>query len=96
MGPDSPIRLEGFRIKSFPGKFFGSPIANNRLMYAPLFFKAFEDYRYIFIYHLDSLVFSDQMEKWCKTDLDYIGAPFIHSPSSSWVKEPRVGNMGFG
>ena len=94
--PDSPIRLEGFRIKSFPGKFFGSVTAINHIMYAPLFFKAFEDYRYIFVYHLDSLVFSDQMEKWCKTDLDYIGAPWMQCPDYPWVTKPRVGNTGFG
>ena len=94
--PDSPIRLEGFRIKSLPSKFFGSVIAINHLMYTPLFFKAFEDYRYIFIYHLDSLVLSDQMEKWCKTGLDYIGAPWIPTPDFPWVTKARVGNTGFG
>jgi hypothetical protein len=94
--PGSPVRIRGFQIKNFPGKFFGSVAAINHLMYAPLFYKAFEDYRYIFIYHLDSLVFSDQMEKWCEADLDYIGAPWIPCTDSPWVTEPRVGNTGFG
>ncbi len=66
--PDSPIRREGFGIKTLPAKFFGSAVASNHMMYTPAFYKAFKDYRYIFFYHLDSLVFSDQMEKWCQSD----------------------------
>lgn len=94
--PDSPIRIDGFRVKNFPGKFFGSGIAINHLHFAPMFYKAFADYRYIMIYHLDSLVFSDQIERWCQTDVDYIGAPWIPCADSPWVTEPRVGNTGFG
>lgn len=94
--PESPIRIDGFRIKNFPAKFFGSGTAINHLHYAPVFYKSFTDYRYIFIYHLDSLVFSDQMERWCQTDLDYIGAPWIKCEDSPWVTKPRVGNTGFG
>lgn len=94
--PDSPIRLDGFRTKIFARKFFGSVIAINHLMFDPRFFKSFGDYRYIFIYHLDSLVFSDQMEKWCQMDLDYIGAPWIPCADAPWVTKARVGNTGFG
>src|ERR1700754_1246058 len=83
--PGSPIRLEGFRIKTLPRKFFGSVIAINHLMYAPEFFKAFTDYRYVFIYHLDSLVFSDQMERWCQANLDYIGSPWLRCAEAPWV-----------
>lgn len=94
--PDSPIRLEGFQIKKFARKFFGSVIAINHMLYDPGFFKAFEDYQYILIYHLDSLAFSDQVDKWCQMDLDYIGAPWVPCPDAPWVTEARVGNTGFG
>jgi hypothetical protein len=84
-----------FRTRLFPRKFFGSVAAHARLLTAPSFYEAFVDYKYILLYHLDSLVLSDQLEPWCQTDLDYIGAPWIHCPDSPWVKEERVGNLGF-
>lgn len=94
--PQSPVRIDGFRVVSFPSKFFGSTAAANHLLYWPGFFRVFEEYRYILLYHLDSLVFSDQMEKWYQSGLDYIGAPWIKCPDSPWVTKARVGNPGFG
>ena len=47
------------------------------------------------MYHLDALVFSDQLAEWCDTDLDYIGPPWINCEDSPWVTRPRVGNGGF-
>jgi hypothetical protein len=94
--PGSPIRRKGFRNKTLPAKFFGSVPAHNHVMYTPAFYKAFTDYRYIFFYQLDCLVFSDQMQKWCETDLDYLGSPWIRCPDAPWVTEERVGNVGFG
>ena len=85
----------GFQTKSFPKRFFGSAAAHARLVTAPSFYEAFTDYQYILMYHLDSLVLSDQLESWCQTDLDYIGPPWINCPDSPWVKNERVGNSGF-
>jgi hypothetical protein len=94
--PDHPVRLDGFKVKTFPAKFFGSVAAINRLHLSPLLYQSFEDYRYIFIYHLDALVFSNQMERWLATDVDYIGAPWIRCEDAPWVEKDRVGNTGFG
>jgi hypothetical protein len=90
-----PIHFEGFQVKRFSRKFFGSGVAHNRLTYARQFYKAFKDYKFIFFYHLDSLAFSDQLEEWCATDLDYIGAPWLQCSDTPWVSKPRVGNGGF-
>src|SRR5205823_4073116 len=90
-----PVHFEGFEVKEFPKKFFGSAAAYNRLTYALFFYRAFENYEFVFFYHLDSLAFSDQLEQWCRTDLDYIGAPWLHCEDTPWVQEPRVGNGGF-
>jgi hypothetical protein len=90
-----PVQFDGFQIKRFPRKFFGSLVAHNRLTYSLSFYKAFKDYRFIFFYHLDSLAFSDQLAQWCNTDLDYIGAPWLQCADMPWVKKPRVGNGGF-
>jgi hypothetical protein len=84
-----------FQMKLFPKKFFGSVSAHARLLTTPSFYEAFADYKYILLYHLDSLVLSDQLEQWCRTDLDYIGAPWIHCPDSPWIENERVGNLGF-
>jgi Protein of unknown function (DUF5672) len=88
------IDLPGFGIKRFSDKFFGSAVAHGRLALSRRFYEAFSDYEYILIYHLDALVFSDQLAQWCAADLDFIGPPWIPCEDSPWVKEPRVGNGG--
>jgi hypothetical protein len=89
------FNLPGLELKPFPRKFFGTPEANDRLGMSHYFYEAFSDYRYLLIYHLDALVFSDQLLEWCATDLDYIGPPWIPSSDSPWVKTAAVGNGGF-
>lgn len=89
------VNLPGFQLKRFNGKYFGSVHAHTRLLLSPNFYEAFRDYQYILIYHLDSLVFSDQLLQWCQMDFDYIGPPWIKGPDSKWVKVEAVGNGGF-
>lgn len=88
------VEYPGFSMKRFDDRFFGSTVANTRLLLSPSFYRTFRDYKYILMYQLDALVFSDQLLEWCETGLDYIGAPWINSPDSPWVKIPRVGNGG--
>lgn len=85
----------GFSIQRFPDIYFGSAIANTRLMLSPAFYSAFRQYRYILIYQLDALVFSDSLLEWCAEGFDYIGAPWVKSLDTPWVCTPRVGNGGF-
>ncbi len=93
------IEFSGFGIKRFRDGFFGSPQAHTRLMFSGKFYETFADYEYILIYHLDSLVFSDQLAEWCSMGLDYIGAPWIKCEgvpyAGSAVQENKVGNGGF-
>ena len=91
----SEVAWPGFETRYFSRRFFGSMQAHGRLLYWPQFYKAFEDYKYILIYHLDALVFADELLDWCRTDIDYIGAPWIPCADTPWVEEPRVGNGGF-
>jgi uncharacterized protein DUF5672 len=84
-----------FQTKVFPNKFFGSVAGHARMLTSPAFFEAFADYKYIMMYHLDSLALSDQLEQWCQMDFDYIGPPWINCPDSPWVEKERVGNVGF-
>jgi len=78
-----------------PRKFFGSaPAHGNLVMWRP-FFRRFSGYDYILMYHLDSLVFSDDLLAWCRAGYDYIGAPWLPCGDSPWVTEEGVGNGGF-
>lgn len=92
---DLKFEYPGFGLKRFDDRFFGSTAAHKKLVFSPRFYKVFREYKYILIYHLDALVFSDQLVQWCQEDLDYIGAPWIHCEDTPWGKEPRVGNGGF-
>ena len=89
------IARPGFHIQRFADTYFGSAIANAKLMLSPMFYETFRAYRYLLIYQLDALVFSDQLAEWCATDLDYIGAPWMQCDDSPWVGTQRVGNGGF-
>lgn len=92
---ESTIQYPGFQIITFSDKFFGSAAAHGKLLNYLKFYRQFEDYRYILFYHLDSLVFSDELIEWCSKGFDYIGAPWICCDDSPWVTRPRVGNGGF-
>lgn len=98
--PDSlQIEYPGFGIKRFDNRFFGTVQAHTQLMLSPIFYRMFADYEYILIYHLDSLVFSDQLIQWCEMDFDYIAPPWIKddgAPNAITADlEFLVGNGGF-
>lgn len=85
----------GFEVIPFPRRYFGSARAHARLQLSETFYSRFRAYDYILMYHLDALVLSDRLMEWCRTDLDYIGAPWVPCDDSPWVTRPRVGNGGF-
>ena len=89
------VRMEGFDTLPLDQRHFGSAANHNRMLYRTDFWEKFGDYEYVLMYHLDALVFSDQLEEWCDRGLDFIGAPFLRCAESPWVKEERVGNGGF-
>jgi hypothetical protein len=90
-----PFRRPGFGVVHFADKYFGSAAAHARLVLSRAFYEEFEKYEYILIYHLDALVFSDQLVQWCEAGFDYIGAPWIPCADTPWVTTPAVGNGGF-
>jgi len=91
--------MSDFTIKPFGDKYFGSAAAHSKLLLSPLFYKSFSDYKFILIYHLDSLVFSDHLQEWCARDFDYIAPPWIQHRDAPYVGnaayEGKVGNGGF-
>jgi hypothetical protein len=93
------LHLPDFQIKKFDDKFFGSPMANSRLMLSEAFYREFSNYKYILIYQLDCLVFSNSLAEWCEKGYDYIGAPWFRTSDLSWrwryLGPERCGNGGF-
>lgn len=92
---DHPAIYPGFLPKRFPRRYFGTPQAHGRLLLSERFYRAFLDYEFILIYHLDALVFSDELREWCDAGYDYIGAPWLLSSDTPHVTESKVGNGGF-
>ena len=93
------VNFPGFGIKRFDNKFFGSVAAHNKLMLSSTFYRSFDEYKFILNYHLDSLVFSDQLKQWCEMNYDFIGPPWIKhkdSPNTGFpLYDGKVGNGGF-
>jgi len=80
----------------YPDRFFVYPHGYNALLLSRRFYERFNDFEFVFIYQLDSLICTDQIGYWCQRDWDYIGAPwspdFNSSQSTDFV---AVGNGGF-
>jgi hypothetical protein len=93
------IKRQDFIIKKFNNRYFGSIKAHKNLVLSKDFYKAFDNYKFILIYHLDSLVFKDKLEYWCDMDFDYIGAPWVAHEEAPYYGMPeyedKVGNGGF-
>ncbi len=88
-------RHPGFEVKAFPDHYFESVDTYSRLLLSAFFYRSFERYRYILIYQLDCLVFSDSLAEWCDAGWDYLGAPWLVDPANPDRGFSRVGNGGF-
>ena len=66
-----------FLRPSAPACAFADRMSYNRMLVSESFYRVFARYEYILIYQLDSLVFSNQLEDWCRKDYDYVGAPWF-------------------
>lgn len=96
VSPESlEVTLEGFGVKRFCDEFFHTTATYSALLISREFYQTFARYKYILVYQLDSLVFSDQLLDWCSKDLDYIGAPWFRMDGADFVEESAVGNGGF-
>lgn len=85
--------LPGHDTIPFPDSYFTGADAYSKLLLSPFFYEAFLNYEYILIYQLDCLVFSGDLQRWCDTGFDYIGAP-LFDKNSPRPKFSRVGNGG--
>ena len=93
-------KMSGIKIlfKEYPNHYFNSMASYNIFLTMEHLYKDFDSkgYSHILIAHIDSYVFKDDLEKWCKTDLSYIGAPwFTYQNDDSQMKFIGSGNGGF-
>ena len=98
LAPDTlEISEPGMDVVSFPQPYFKSAKTYSRLLLSEKFYAAFRDYRYILIYQLDCLVFSDRLGEWCGKGYDYVGAPWLRTSDLNWSYSgpERAGNGGF-
>jgi hypothetical protein len=78
MGPKTlPPEFADFRLQRFPQRFFESLQSYSKLLVTREFYQAFAGYEYILIYQPDCLVFSSDLEEWCRAGWDYVGAPWF-------------------
>jgi len=71
------FELPDFKTIRLSRKYYGSGRRHTHLLYQLSFYERFKDYKYILMHHLDALVFSDELQKWCETEMDYVGAPWM-------------------
>lgn len=89
------VELENHTTIFIPKRYFGSAFSHGKLLKSIRFYKLFSNFKYILFYHLDSLVFSSDLNRWCDRNFDYIGAPWLQCLDSPWVVHSRIGNGGF-
>ena len=65
--------------ESFDDMYFANIAGYNRLLLSEEFYMRFERYEYILIAQLDTYVFKDELESWCKKGFDYVGAPLFNT-----------------
>lgn len=97
----SPKKFEqkGFKFIKFDNKYFDTWRGYNELLLQKEFYQKFKDYKFILIYQLDVLVFSDQLSKWCGSGYDYIAPPWFRPVIGALTHKkgspPSGGNGGF-
>ena len=78
IGPKAlPAEFSDFQLRPFPARFFESIQSYSKLLVTKEFYRAFAGYEYILIYQPDCLVFSSDLEEWCRAGWDYVGAPWF-------------------
>lgn len=97
-------KVRKIKIYQFNKKFFRNISGYNKLMLSRIFYEKFLEYKYILIYQLDAMIFSDNLLDWCSMNYDYVGAPWVINyflnlqgldAQNSCLKFLGVGNGGF-
>lgn len=87
--------IDDLPARRFDPRFFASHRAHQRLMLDARLYESFADYTFVLVYHLDSLVLSDELEHWRGEPYDYVGAPWTKRDDDGSPRFAGVGNGGF-
>ena len=85
------------RYIGFPSGYFADIDGYSRLMLSADYYRKHEDFSHLLLYQLDAYVFADELETWCLSGYDYIGAPWVEDKSGKHASGALtgVGNGGF-
>ncbi|MEM9411010.1 MAG: DUF5672 family protein, partial [Planctomycetota bacterium] len=67
----------------------------NRMKILPALYEKYSQFEFMLTYELDAFVFSDQLQTWCESEWDYVGAPWFVEPPTRPLTYLGVGNSGF-
>lgn len=76
---EGEVNRKGYKVVRFHKSYFTNRNGYNKLLLQEKFYKAFSNYKFVLIYQLDALVFSDQLLTWVNKGYDYIAAPLFNS-----------------
>ena len=63
--------------EKFEDSYFDSIQGYNRLMLSAEFYNRYRHFSYMLVYQLDAYIFRDELHKFCNSQFDYIGAPWL-------------------
>lgn len=69
-------RFSGAKLLTLPPEYFASIKGYNRLLLEPAFYGIFAAYEFLLILQTDAIVLRDDLDDWCGTSYDYVGAPW--------------------
>ena len=71
---------------TIPPMHFDSHENYNLLLQSLFFYKLFENYKYIFIYQFDCLIFKNDLKQWIDQNYSFLGAPFFRPAEKNKFK----------
>ena len=77
--PEAATKYKFSEVVSFDNEYFKSIKGYNQLMLSAEFYGRFLAWEYLLIHQLDAFVFKDELETWCKKEIDYVGAPWMRT-----------------
>lgn len=60
----------------FNENYFESIAGYNRLLLSSMFYQRFDGYEFLLILQTDAIILRDDLDYWCNTPFDYVGAPW--------------------
>jgi len=70
-------------VMRFKNAYFAEISGYNKLMLDQLFYQAFKEFKFMFVYQLDAWVFRDELDYWIGKGYDFIGAPLFENFASN-------------